>query len=165
MVNQVLSTTSGVKRLVGHEELGCCRKICFSWSKEDAIYPTFASPMQDIYWLLICSLVLQKQIFLGNQTTLSLELVVTAIVTDLPTLPHCAGDSRIWTHLPLIRIGHQISRILTIGGCGRFSRSRHRSYKLCEDTRVSRASALSLRVYEAMTRTWRHLGVTCIAVF
>ena len=40
--------------------------------------------------------------------------------SDLPTLPHCAGDSRIWTHLPLIRIGHQISRILTIGGCGRF---------------------------------------------
>ena len=28
---------------------------------------------------------------------------------------------------------------------------------------MSRASALSLRVYEAMTRTWRHLGVTCQA--
>ena len=84
-----LSATSGVKRLVGHEELGCCRKICFSRSKEDAIYPTFASRMQDIYWLLICSLVLQKQIFLGNQTTLSLELVVTAIVSHIVMLCVC----------------------------------------------------------------------------
>ena len=49
----------------------------------------FASPMQDIYWLLICSLVLQKQIFLGNQTTLSLELVVTAIVSHIVMLCVC----------------------------------------------------------------------------
>ena len=39
--------------------------------------------------LLICSLVLQKQIFLGNQTTLSLELVVTAIVSHIVMLCVC----------------------------------------------------------------------------
>ena len=40
-------------------------------------------------WLLICSLVLQKQIFLGNQTALSLELVVTAIVSHIVMLCVC----------------------------------------------------------------------------
>ena len=73
----------GSRGLLDMKSLGVVERFFFSWSKEDAIYPTFASPMQDIYWLLICSLVLLKQIFLGNQTTLSLELVVTAIVSHI----------------------------------------------------------------------------------
>ena len=48
-----------------------------------SVYPTFASPMQDIYW---CSYAV---FFLGNQNTLSLELAVTDIVSHIVMLCVC----------------------------------------------------------------------------
>ena len=66
-----------------------------------------------------------------------------------------------WTHLSLTRIGHQMSRILTFCGCGRFSRSRHR----CSSHRDTRVSSACLLHVPLAYELWHcRLGVTCIGL-